>query len=116
MARSQLKATEDYNVGKSIVHGAETVLRTKFNLLMEQFNHITVIGFGKIGQSIADHLRQKGIRISIYDQNPITMLTVKSKGFNVIAREKIFEVSDMVFCATGNKALNVTDLKNFKKK
>ncbi|CAM4901943.1 unnamed protein product [Rotaria socialis] len=61
VARSQMKMTEDYNVGKSLVRAADTILRQTLDLRLEDHPVVGVIGFGKIGNSIAIHMRQQHI-------------------------------------------------------
>ncbi len=47
-------------------------LRTDAHQIIERMNIIGVIGFGKIGRSIADHLKQRNIkRVIVYDFNPV---------------------------------------------
>ncbi|CAF4619870.1 unnamed protein product, partial [Rotaria sp. Silwood2] len=61
VARSKMKMTEDYNVGKSLVRAADSILRETLDLRLEDHLTVGVIGFGKIGTSIAMHLRQQHI-------------------------------------------------------
>ncbi|HVE44642.1 MAG TPA: NAD-binding protein [Gammaproteobacteria bacterium] len=117
IARSQLKQTEDYNVGKSIVHAADTMLRTEFNMRSENHPATAVIGFGKIGSSIAEHLRQKNIgKVLVFDKDPNRLLYASSQGFNVVNREELIKKATVIYCATGNKALSGDDFKSFGQK
>ena len=113
VARCRLKETEDYNVGKSIVEASDTLSRTGAHTILERMKIIGVLGFGKIGSSIAQHLRQKGVReVIVYDIDPIARLKAASLGFSIVNRTQLLQSSDMIFCATGNKenkALKATD-------
>jgi adenosylhomocysteinase len=114
VARSFLKETEDYNVGKSIVEAADTILRRGSHQIMERLV-AGVIGFGKIGASIAIHLRQKGIKeILVCDINPSLTMFASSRGFKTTTKKQLMDNADIVFSATGNKALNKDDFCNLK--
>jgi len=114
VARSELKKTEDYNVGKSIVHASDTLLRKKFNKRSEDLKVIGVIGFGKIGRSIATHLRQKNInKVIVFDRDPIALIHAASLDFVTGTKDKILEECEMVYCATGNKSLSTDDFAKF---
>lgn len=110
VARSELKETEDYNVGKSIVEASDAILRKNSHTILERMKIVGVIGFGKIGRSIALHLRQKNLRnIIVYDINPITQAKASSLGFKVVNKTKLLRKSDMIFCATGRLSLSGID-------
>ncbi|MGE3920041.1 MAG: NAD(P)-dependent oxidoreductase [Gammaproteobacteria bacterium] len=115
VARCSLKGTEDYNVGKSIVHAAESMLRDSFNIILENVGKTFVIGFGRVGRSIATHLRQKGISVIIHDNDPVKMMEAKSEGYEVSDKEKILNKASMIFCATGNRSFTLQELKRIKK-
>lgn len=111
VARSQMKATEDYNVGKSIVRAADSVLRQSLDLRLEDYCVIGVLGFGKIGNSIAMHLRQQHIgMVMVYDVNPAIMLRAISHDFVICTKEEMLQKASIIFCATGNKSLTYNDL------
>ncbi|CAF4808104.1 unnamed protein product, partial [Rotaria socialis] len=111
VARSQMKMTEDYNVGKSLVRAADTILRQTLDLRLEDHPVVGVIGFGKIGNSIAIHMRQQHIgRVMVYDVNPTIMLRAVSQDFVICSKEEMLQTASFIFCATGNKALAFNDL------
>ena len=115
VARCELKETEDYNVGKSIVEGAGIILRTNAHTMLERMKTIGVIGFGKIGRSIAEHLRQKNVReILVYDKDVIRQMKASSIGFKVVNKDEIFLSADMIFGATGNQSLEGFEFFNLK--
>ncbi len=110
VARCELKETEDYNVGKSIVEGAGIILRTDGHTMLERMHTIGVIGFGKIGKSIAEHLRQKHVReVIVYDKDVIRQMKASSLGFKVVNKDVILQSADMIFGATGTKSLEGFD-------
>ncbi|CAF5000190.1 unnamed protein product, partial [Rotaria sp. Silwood1] len=111
VARSQMKMTEDYNVGKSLVRAADSILRHVLDLRLEEHPVIGVLGFGKIGSSIAAHLRQLHIgKVIVYDVNPAILLRAASHDFVICSKEQMLQQASFIFCATGNKALNFNDL------
>lgn len=115
VARSELKKTEDYNVGKSIVEATGTLLRTNAHTMLERMSAIGVIGFGKIGRSIAEHLRQKNVRkVIVYDNDSIRAVEASSLGFQIVTKEKLLKKADAIFCATGRKSLVGLDFLNLK--
>ena len=112
VARSVLKDNEDFLVGQSILFSADSVLREEEVLL--QYLKCSVLGFGKIGKSIAFHLLQRGIKPSVFDINPIKRIEAFNNLAEIPSREKIIRNSDIIFSATGNKSLNVNDFRKLK--
>lgn len=111
VARCALKNTEDYNVGKSIVEASGTILRVNSHAILERMQVAGVLGFGKIGRSIAEHLRQKNLReVIVYDINEVRKAEASSLGFKVVGRPELIMSSEMIFCATGSKCLKGEDL------
>ncbi|CAF4425552.1 unnamed protein product [Rotaria socialis] len=62
VARSQLKMTEDYNVGKSLVRAADTILRQSLDLRLEDHRVVGVIEFGNKALTF-DDLQNIGVNI-----------------------------------------------------
>jgi adenosylhomocysteinase len=115
VSRSLLKQTEDYNVGKSIVEAADAILRVNAHTITERMGLIAVIGFGTIGKSISNHLRQKHVKqVMIYDIDPIRQLEAVSLGFAIGNKDWLILNSDMIFCATGNQSLNSSNFYSLK--
>ena len=114
VARSEMKKTEDYNVGKSLVRAADSILRQSLDLRLEDHCVIGVIGFGKIGTSIAMHMRQQHIgTVMVYDVNPAIMIRALSHDFVICTKEQMLQRASFIFCATGNKSLTYNDLLAF---
>jgi adenosylhomocysteinase len=111
VARSKLKDTEDYNVGKSIVESTVIIQRTQAHTILNRMNVAGVIGFGKIGKSIAEHLRQKNLKeVIVYDCNIIRQFEASSLGFKTVSRADLIRNSEIIFSATGKKCLKKEDL------
>jgi adenosylhomocysteinase len=104
VARSPLKEPEDYLVGQSVVFSAEAVMRERGDIL--QGRAALVIGFGKLGSSIARLLHAKGVAVSVYDTDPVRRIQAASQGFHVTRdRATGLVAADVVLCATGALAL-----------
>lgn len=112
VARSPLKEPEDYLVGQAIVFSAEAIMRAHGLILLGK--RVGVIGFGKIGRSIAFSLLSRGARVDVFDTNPILLATALSLGFHTSSRVDFLKTVDILFCATGNKSLAVADGDYFK--
>lgn len=112
VARSSLKEPEDLLVGQAIVFSAEAILRSHGLILLGK--RVGVIGFGKIGRSIAFSLLSRGARVDVFDSNPILLALALSLGFHTSLRAEFLKSVDILFCATGNKSLSYVDIVNFK--
>jgi adenosylhomocysteinase len=70
----------------------------------------TVIGFGKLGSSIARTLHAKGVRVTVHDNDPIRATQALAQGFHVApSRDQALREAGIVMCATGNLALRHDD-------
>jgi adenosylhomocysteinase len=108
VARSPLKAPEDYLVGQSVVFSTEAVLRGRGDILHGR--PALVLGFGKLGSSIARLLHAKGVHITVYDTDPVRRAHALSQGFAVARdRENALTAAGLVLCATGAVALRGED-------
>ena len=112
VARSPLKDNEDIMVGQAIAYSAEALLR-QHSILLNGLR-VGVIGYGKIGRSIAHSIEQKRGKVSIYDQDNIRLVHAVSGGFNVSDRTGIISGNDVVCLATGNISLSGKDYTKFK--
>ncbi|SHO57370.1 NAD(P)-dependent oxidoreductase [Vibrio quintilis] len=111
IARSFPKETEDWWVGVAILFSAEK----QFRALGKTFNgkQILVIGFGKIGKSIAQYLQRYGYHVTVYDRDPRKLVHATCLNLNIIKNRSKFNHFDVIFCATGNKSISENDLKEF---
>jgi adenosylhomocysteinase len=114
VARSLTKQLEDWWVGRAIVFSAERQLR----YIGETFHakKITVLGFGKIGFSIADTLLRHGYDVSVYDIDPCKRVLAKCLNYAIPDREQAISSADVIFSATGNRALSLDDLDKKKRR
>jgi adenosylhomocysteinase len=121
VARSELKKTEDYCVGKSIVEATDTLFRIKKHTILERMQTVGVMGYGKIGSSIAEHLRRKNIHVFVSEVIPLRAQLALSNDHNVVfdsdhpelGYKKLFPRTKVIFGATGQKALKIEDLKEW---
>jgi len=112
VARSPLKDNEDFLVGQSVLFSADAILRGGGTLI--QYMNCSVIGYGKIGSSIAYHLLQRGVKPSVYDTNPIRRLSAFNELSSIPGRDSIIKNSDIIFSATGNQCLGINDFRSLK--
>ncbi len=121
VARSELKKTEDYCVGKSIVEATDTLFRIKKHTISERIQTVGVMGYGKIGSSIAEHLRRKNMHVFVSEVIPLRAQLALSNDHNVVfdsehpevGYKKLFQKTNIIFGATGQKALKIADLKEW---
>lgn len=108
VARSPLKDPEDFLVGQSVVFSAEALLRGRGDILHGR--PALVIGFGKLGSSIARLLHAKGVHVTVYDIDPVRRAQALSQGFGVARdRDQAIASAGLVLCATGALALRGDD-------
>jgi adenosylhomocysteinase len=113
VARSPLKDPEDFLVGQSVVFSTEALMRGRGDILPGR--SALVIGFGKLGSSIARLLHAKGVRVTVYDLDPVRRAQALSQGFNVARdRDRAISMASVVLCATGSMALRGEDFPNLK--
>ncbi|WP_288493771.1 adenosylhomocysteinase [Paracidovorax oryzae] len=108
VARSKLKEPEDFLVGQAITFSAEALLRELGNILTGR--RALVLGYGKIGSSIARHLHAKGVRVDVYDTNPVRQVLALAHGYHTGPKHELLRSSELVFCATGNRSIGTSDL------
>jgi len=103
-ARSPLKNAEDYLVGHSVVFSTEALMRSRGDVL--QGRSACVIGFGKVGRSIAHLLRNHGVQIAVHDIDPVPLTEAHAHGFAVYSDlSEALSGAGIIMCATGNLAL-----------
>lgn len=106
VARSPLKNPEDFLVGQSIVFSAEALLRQNGDIL--QGRRAAVLGYGKLGRSIAGTLRERHVETVVVDTDGARLVEAHSHGFPVTTSlEKALADVGFVFSATGNEALSI---------
>ncbi|MFI0899388.1 adenosylhomocysteinase [Streptomyces sp. NPDC020983] len=108
VARSPLKDPEDYLVGQSVVFSTEALMRERGDILHGR--PALVIGFGKLGSSIARLLHAKGVQVTVHDIDPIRRTQALSQGFTVARdRDRALHNAGLVLCATGSLSLRAED-------
>ncbi|MCD0451339.1 adenosylhomocysteinase [Actinocorallia sp. API 0066] len=108
VARSPLKDPEDFLVGQSITFSTEALIRTRGDILNGR--NATVIGYGKIGRSIAAMLHAKHVTATIYDHDPVKRTQALSQGFRTThTLRTALTGAGLVICATGNLSLREDD-------
>ncbi|KOG91685.1 Rossmann-fold NAD(P)-binding domain-containing protein [Streptomyces varsoviensis] len=108
VARSPLKDPEDFLVGQSVVFSTEALLRGRGDILHGR--PALVLGFGKLGSSIARLLHAKGVHVTVYDVSPVRRAQALSQGFGVARdRDRALTRAGLVLCATGSLSLRGED-------
>ncbi|GAA3826730.1 adenosylhomocysteinase [Sphaerisporangium flaviroseum] len=108
VARSPLKDPEDFLVGQSVVFSTEAVMRSRGDILHGR--PALVIGFGKLGSSIARLLHAKGVQVTVFDIDPVRRTQALSQGFTVARdRHSALTGAGLVLCATGAVSLHGED-------
>ncbi len=113
VARSQLKNYEDQLVGHGIAHATETVLR-QINILIT-YKNCGIIGYGKIGKGIAEYLQQRNVRPRVSEINAIRSIQASCDGAIVCNTDDLIRESDVIFCATGARVLDILKLRDLRK-
>jgi adenosylhomocysteinase len=112
VARSYLKENEDYLVGQSILFSTDSLLRSYNRLL--SFMNCGVLGYGKVGKSIALNLQKTAVKPMVWDTTSSKRVRAINDGSISPDRSVLISTSDVIFCATGNKSLNIFDFRKLK--
>lgn len=107
VARSSLKLAEDALIGKSCIFAIEKILRNEGHILNAQT--ALVIGYGKIGSSVARTLRQHHLHVLVYDNNPIKRLLALSEGYPVPSKGMALRQAHFILGATGNFSITSSE-------
>lgn len=113
VARSPLKDFEDKLVGHSVAHAAETLLR-QINVLIT-YKNCGIIGYGKIGRGVAEYLQQRNIKPIVSELNPMRAVQATCDGMILSPTKDLLRNSDVIFCATGARALDLLKFRDIKK-
>lgn len=100
VARSRLKDAEDSLTGRAIVEATETIVRVNYGLLGDF--PATVFGYGKIGRSVAQALREKHLLVGVTEINPLLKIAAQADGFELRTMEQVQQLGGYVFLATGS--------------
>ncbi|MFI6706155.1 adenosylhomocysteinase [Nonomuraea sp. NPDC050478] len=108
VARSPLKDPEDYLVGQSVVFSTEALVRSRDDILYGR--PACVIGYGKIGRSVAAMLHARHVAVTVYDVDHVRRVQALSQGYRTAASlAEALADAGVVVCATGNLALKEDD-------
>ncbi|MEV6036058.1 adenosylhomocysteinase [Nonomuraea sp. NPDC052116] len=108
VARSPLKEPEDYLVGQSVVFSTEALVRSRDDILNGR--PACVIGYGKLGQSIAAMLHAKHVAVTVFDIDHVRRVQALSQGYRTASTlSEALSSAGIVVCATGNLALKEDD-------
>jgi len=109
VARSQLKAPENFLVGQSLVFSVDALLRQRDELLHGR--RACVVGYGHIGRSVAHHLHERHVDVTVFDNDPMKLVEAFTHGFRTpeTLREALSD-AELVFCVTGNHSLGAKEL------
>jgi hypothetical protein len=95
-------------VGQSVVFSTEAIMRGRGDI--PHGRPALVIGFGKLGSSIARLLHAKGIQVTVFDIDPVRRTQALAQGFTVARdRESALAGAGLVLCATGAVSLRGED-------
>ncbi len=106
-ARSPLKEPEDFLIGESVIFSSDAVLREINEIMVGKI--ALVIGYGKVGQSIARRISGRGLQVMVYDIEPARRALAFAHGFSIPERQICLRRANLIFCASGNKSMTATD-------
>lgn len=106
VARTDIKKSEDFNVGKSIVDAANHILKEHAHTSLDEQQTILVIGYGPIGKAVAHAvaLRNHG-NILICEKDDVKKLSVIAHSYRLVTLIDGLKEASVVFCCTGSKCL-----------
>jgi adenosylhomocysteinase len=94
-----------------VVFSTEGLMRSRGDVLQGRSG--CVIGYGKIGRSIAQLLRAHGVQVAVHDIDPVPLTEAHAHGFAVHDNlASALEGAGIVMCATGNLALRHQDFEH----
>lgn len=113
IAESPLKALENQQVGRSISHALETILRRRFHRLTTEVR-VGVMGYGGIGEATAQALSALGARVAAFDVCGIRMAKAALDGFGDTSREEIVAGSDVLLGVSGHCSIGAEDFSHIR--
>lgn len=107
MSLSPTKAAESALVGPACLFSTNAVLRRLG--FTNELKDACVLGYGRVGRSVAAALVASGFRTVVYDPDPERRLEALAAGFPSPSREEALRQADVVFGATGVSAWMAPD-------
>ena len=121
VARSNIKELEDAQTGVAICDASNTILYN-VHAALNSLQHACVIGYGKIGRSIANSCRKRGIPdVTVIEVDPLRAQLAMIDGHQVVmgndraAKARALQKAQILFSATGSRALTSKDIANLRK-
>jgi adenosylhomocysteinase len=108
LARSPLKDAEDELVGASVVFSIESAVRGLGRTLAGR--NVLVLGFGKIGSSVARAAGSRGASVAVFDTRAHRCAVAIAAGFRCPPRVVALHQADIIIGCTGTESLSVDDL------
>lgn len=108
VARSALKEIEARFVGKAAVTAVEQEFRKLGTSISGR--HALVVGYGMIGKNVARSLRDHDVMVSVYDKNDHRNINAFSIGYRIHKKIELIKSADIIFSATGERAISLSDL------
>jgi S-adenosylhomocysteine hydrolase len=110
VAMSPLKRFERDKVGLDALANIERLL-ARLNLPAVAGKHVTVLGYGTIGQGIARALRAAGALVTVYDVDPVKQALAAEHGFGVPRdRAEALGGKHLIVGCTGHRSITRDDL------
>lgn len=121
IARSEIKELEDMQVGVSICDATNTIMYS-VHAALDSLQNACVLGYGKIGRSIANSLGKRGIsEVTVIEIDTLRAQLAIKEGHTVVmaydtpSKITAFQKAQVIFSATGSKALTKADIAYMRK-
>lgn len=109
MSRSPLKEAESALVGSSCLFSLDRILRELG--FANELQTALVLGYGKVGKSVAEACRSRGLLVYVFDKEPERCIQALAEGFLIPDRSTALSRADVVLAATGQLSWNEDDAK-----
>ncbi len=105
VGRSDIKIPADVAAAKLIVQAAFDHMMQANSYLYDEANTIGVIGYGRMGSIVAKSIANSGFRhLYVNEVNPLA--STRLEGLPYADKDDLLSNCNIVFCATGNRALD----------
>lgn len=105
VARSEAKKRyESPMIGESVVAAIDGMLKS-INVTIEP-REATILGYGAVGQNVAQSLVRRGFKVHVYDTDPTKMAKAKADGMTTGTREEMLAHGHLLVGATGRGCLS----------
>lgn len=108
VARSDAKKRyESPMIGESVVASIDGMLKS-INVTIEP-REATVLGYGAVGQNVAQSLVRRGFKVHVYDNDPAKMAKAAADGMTTGSREEMLAHAHLLVGATGRGSLKADE-------